>query len=112
MTQRGYQGVPEVLTDQVEHRRQLARLGNNLLQGKLNAVIQVTLTPNSTSTVVNDRRIGANTGIFFSPLTVDAVTALSSGLYVNAALQKNGQATLTHASSANTDQTFNLLLIG
>jgi hypothetical protein len=109
MTQRGYQGVPEVLTDSVEHRRQLARLGNNLLQGKLNSVIQITLTANSGTTIVIDKRIGANTGLFFSPLTADAAAALS-GLYVSS--QANGTATLTHANTATTDRTFNVLLIG
>jgi hypothetical protein len=109
MTQRGYQGVPEVLTDSVEHRRQLARLGNNLLQGKLNSVIQVTLTANSGTTTVIDKRIGANTGLFFSPLTADAAAALS-GLYIST--QANGTATLTHANTATTDRTFNVLLIG
>jgi hypothetical protein len=109
MTQRGYQGVPEVLTDSVEHRRQLARLANNLLQGKFNSVIQITLTANSGTTIVIDKRIGANTGLFFSPLTADAAAALS-GLYVSS--QANGTATLTHANTATTDRTFNVLLIG
>jgi hypothetical protein len=109
MTQRGYQGVPEVLTNDVEHRRQIARLANNLLQGKVNAVIQVTLAANSATTTVTDRRIGANTGLFFSPLTADAAGALS-GLYVSS--QANGTATLTHANNAQSDRTFNVLLIG
>jgi hypothetical protein len=109
MTQRGYQGVPENLSNEVEHRRQLARLSNNLLQGKLNTVIQVTLTANSATTTVTDARIGAYTGLFFSPLTADAASALS-GLYVSS--QVNGSATLTHANNAQTDRTFNVLLIG
>lgn len=106
---KGYSGVPEMLPDEKEHRRQIARLANGLLQGKQNNVIQVTLTPSSTTTTVIDRRIGANTGIFPSALTAHAAAALGA-LYVSA--QQNGQATLTHANSANTDQTFNLLLVG
>lgn len=107
--QKGYSGVPEVMTNDVEHRRQIARLANSLLQGKQNNVIQVTLAANVTTTTVIDKRIGANTGLFFSPLSVDAAGALA-GLYVSA--QQNGSATLTHANTATTDRTFNVLLVG
>lgn len=106
---KGYQGVTLMLSDEKEHRRQIAQLANNLLQGKLNTVIQVTLTPSSTTTTVTDKRIGAYTGLFFSPLTADAAAA-QAGLYVSS--QQNGSATLTHASTATADRTFNVLLIG
>lgn len=107
--QKGYSGVPEVMANEVEHRRQIARLANNLLQGKQNNVITVTLAANVTTTTVIDKRIGANTGLFFSPLTADAAGALS-GLYISA--QQNGQATLTHANTATIDRIFNVLLVG
>jgi hypothetical protein len=107
---KGYPLVPETMPNEVEHRRQLAQGVNGTRQGKMNAVAQVTLTPSSTTTTLIDARIGATTGIFFSPLTQNAVTATISGLHVSA--QKNGQATLTHASAAAVDQTFNVLLIG
>lgn len=107
---KGYQGVPVMLADEREHRRQIAQAVNNQLTGKLNAVTQVTLTPSATSTTLVDSRIGANTFIGFTPRSADAVTALISGLYVSS--KQKGQATLTHASSANVDQTFDVLLIG
>lgn len=107
--QKGYQGVQELVSDEKEHRRQIARLANSLLQGKTNNVIQVTLTPSATNTTITDKRIGANTGIFFSALTANAAAALGA-LYVSS--QANGSATLTHASSANVDQTFNAILVG
>lgn len=106
---RGYDGVPETMTDEKEHRRRLARLGNNLLQGKTNNVIQMTLTANAATTIVVDKRIGANTYFGFQPLTANAAGALSS-LYVS--VQQNGTATLTHANTATTDRTFNVLLVG
>jgi hypothetical protein len=109
MTQRGYQGVPLMLPNEQEHRRQIAQAVNQQLQGKLNAVVQITLTPNQTTTTVTDARLGANTYIGFCPLTADAAAALT-GLYVSQ--QINGEATLTHANSAAVDRTFNLLLIG
>ncbi len=107
--QKGYSGVPEMMPNEIEHRRQIARLVNNLLQGKQNNVIQVTLAANAATTTVTDRRIGANTGLFFSPLTADAAGALA-GLYVSS--QTNGSATLAHANTATTDRTFNVLLVG
>jgi hypothetical protein len=106
---KGYPLVPETMPNEVEHRRQLAQRVNGALQGKLNAVTQVTLTPSSTTTTMTDARIGASTFISFQPLTADAAGALS-GLYVSS--QKSGQATITHASASSVDRTFNVLLIG
>lgn len=111
MTQKGYPGVVLELANEKEHRRQLAQLGNNLLQGKMNAVIKVTLAANAASTVVTDSRIGANTGLCFSPLSANAAAALA-GLWVDASAQTNGTATLHHANTATNDRTFNVLLIG
>jgi hypothetical protein len=105
----GYPLVPEMMANAVEHRRQLAQRANGALRGKLNAVTQLTLTPSSTTTTFTDARIGANTFIGFSPLTADAAAAMT-GLYVSS--QKNGSATLTHASASSVDRTFNILLIG
>lgn len=110
MTTPGYPIPPLMMENEKEHRRQLAQALGNAMGGKVNAITQVTLTPNSTTTTLIDSRLGANTGIFFSPLTVDAVTAQTSGLRVTA--KNKGQATLTHASSASVDQTFDVLLIG
>lgn len=108
MTQ-GYRHPPLYLSNDVEHRRQLAQSIGDTIQGKLNAVTNVTLAANVTTTTLTDARIGANTFIGFSPLTAHAASAAAS-LYVSA--QQKGSATLTHASSANTDQTFAVLLIG
>ena len=109
MSTKGYLPPPQYLPDAVEHRRQLAQAVALVMAGKMNATAQITLTPNATTTTLIDSRIGANTWIGFSPLTADAAGALGA-LYVSA--QVNGQATLTHASMASTDRTFNLLLIG
>jgi hypothetical protein len=106
---RGYDGVPEMETDQVEHRRKMARKINGLNQGKFNATIDVTLRASQTTTTLTDPRIAATSGIVFMPQTAHAAAALAS-LYVSA--RQKGQATLTHASSANTDQTFTALIIG
>jgi hypothetical protein len=106
---KGYPAVPVMMPDEKEHRRQIAQAVNQQLTGKLNAVLQMTLTASSTTTTVTDKRIGANTYFGFQPLTADAAAALGS-LYVSS--QANGDATLTHASTASVDRTFNVLLIG
>jgi hypothetical protein len=109
MTTKGYPVPPPMLADEKQHRRMIAECLQNMAQGKLNCVTQVTLAANATSTTLVDNRIGATTGLFFSALTADAAAALG-GLYVSA--QKAGQATLTHANTASIDRTFNVLLVG
>lgn len=112
MSTQGYPSAPEAWANEVEHRRKIARTANLALGGKLNAVTSITLTPSATSTTIIDERIGANTFIGLFPRTANAVTAQISGLFIAVNAKKAGQATLTHASSANTDQTFDVLLIG
>lgn len=108
MSTKGYQVPPQFLPNEAEHRRQLAQALALVMQGKMNATSEVTLTPNATSTTIVDARIGSNTWIGLSPLTANAAAAHSS-VYVSS--QQKGQATLTHASSPNSDQTFNVLMI-
>ena len=109
MSNPGYVPAPLYMPDEKEHRRRLAQATLSLGKGKLNAVTTVTLAVSATTTTLTDARIGSTTFIGFSPLTAHAAAAVAS-LYVSS--QKNGQATLTHASSANSDQTFSVLLIG
>lgn len=109
MSIKGYPLAPETMPNEVEHRRKLAQTSNLAMQGKLNAVTQVTLAVSTTTTTLTDARIGATTFIGFQPLTADAAGAMA-GLYVSS--QKNGQATITHASASSVDRTFNVLLIG
>jgi hypothetical protein len=109
MTTPGYPTAPESWTNLAEHLRKIARAANLALGGKLNAVTQVTLTPNATTTTVTDSRIGANTFFGFQPLTADAAGA-AAGLYVSS--QANGTATLSHANASSVDRTFRVLLIG
>lgn len=109
MTTAGYTIPPQMMADEKEHRRQLAQALGNAMTGKVNAVTQVTLAANVTTTTFTDARIGANTFFGFQPLTADAAGAVA-GLYVSS--QANGTATLTHSSASSTDRTFRVLLIG
>lgn len=109
MTTQGFQGVTPSNPDVKQQLRNIAQALNQMLTGKLNAVTQITLTASSTTTQLIDQRIGANTFIGFSPRSANAAAAVT-GLYVSQKV--NGQATLTHASTATTDRTFDVLLIG
>lgn len=82
---------------------------NRLLLGKLNAVLQMSLTANAATSTVTDSRIGPLTAILFSPLTAHAAAEIPM-LYVSA--QIKGVATLTHTNNAQTDRTFNVAFIG
>lgn len=89
--------------------RQLREAVARVMLGKLNATGAVTLTASSTTTTLTDPRIGAESVILFMPTTANAKTA-AANLYVSA--RASGSATLTHASSANVDQTFGYCVIG
>jgi hypothetical protein len=107
--QPGFTVPPEMLADEKEHRRQIARSLATAISGKLNATGSVTLAPSAVTTTLTDARIGVTSFIDFSPTTANANTA-KSGLYVSA--RGKGVATLTHASNAAVDQTFSYLVIG
>ena len=89
--------------------RQLREIVAGAMQGKTNNTGTVTLTASSTTTTLTDPRIGAESVILFMPTTANAKTA-AANLYVSA--RASGSATLTHASSANVDQTFGYCVIG
>lgn len=81
----------------------------NGIDGKLNNVTDVTLTASSTTTTITDPRIGPDSHLSFTPTTATAATA-AGGLYVSA--RDTGTATVTHASTADTDKTFTLAIVG
>jgi hypothetical protein len=84
-----------------------------IMAGKLNNVGSMTLTANATTTTLIDPNIGPNSLILFDPLTSNGKVAFNSDLFfVNARGATKGQATVNHASSANTDQTFNYGIFG
>jgi phage tail sheath gpL-like len=89
--------------------RDLRQIVAGIMDGKINATGTVTLTASDTTTTLTDPRIGAGSVILFMPTTANAKTA-AANLYVSA--RASGSATLTHASSANVDQTFGYVVIG
>lgn len=101
--------VPLSMPDQAQHLRLISNVVNNTMDGKINATGNVTLTASATSTTLTDARIGANSVILFMPTTANGNTA-KANLFVST--RASGSATLTHASSSNTDQTFSYCVFG
>lgn len=101
--------VPLSMPDTGQHLRLVSTSLNNTINGKLNSTGSVTLTASATTTTLTDARIGGNSVVLFMPTTANASTAYAN-LYVSTI--GNGSATLTHSSSANTDQTFSYCVIG
>ena len=89
-------------------QRQTAEVVRGIMDGKTNNTGEITLTQSSTTTTLNDRRIGANTVILFSPINQKAAQEIAS-LYVSSKGQ--GTATLTHGSH-NFDMKYAYALIG
>lgn len=106
----GFPGIPEMMPDEKEHRRQIAQIVNDRInRGKFNCTQTVTLTANATSTTLIDERIGYGTFIDFMPQTANAATA-KTNIYCDTF--KKGSCVIHHASSANTDQTFTAVILG
>lgn len=85
---------------------------NNILLGKMNVTLDVTLAPNAASTVVSDPRIGAGSLISLAmPLTANAAAERANGTAIVASRGKQ-TATITHANNAQTDRNFRLAIIG
>lgn len=109
----GYPVAPEYYPDETEHRRKLAATANLALAGKLNAVNELTLTAGAATTVLTDARLSANSFIGLMPKTANAAAELGNGtLYIADATRNTGSATITHANNAQTDRTFQVLIIG
>lgn len=91
--------------------RDVERVVSNLLRGKLNATLDVTLTPSASSTVIIDERFSEQCAVEFDPLTANAASEKAAGtLWVSA--RTAGQITVSHANNAQTDRSFRLIIIG
>jgi len=101
--------VPVSMPNQAQHLRLISNTVNNTLDGKLNSTGAVTLRASQTTTTLVDERISVNSVIILEPTNANSNTA-KANLFVSAKI--NGSATLTHASSSNTDQKFGYVVIG
>ncbi len=95
--------------DEARHRREIATVVQNIMQGKMNVVGSLTLAANAATTTLMDHRIGANSSILLMPTTSDAAAALG-GVYFTGF--GDGTCTVNHANNAQTDRTFKYSVIG
>lgn len=91
--------------------RQIAEAVRLISEGKINAVISVTLTANAATTTVSDKRIGRNTSLVLVPTTANAAAELAT-LYQTWPNASNEAVVLNHANNAQTDRTFRCALLG
>lgn len=111
-------GVPSVAQFDGDAKllfRRLSSVVNTILQGKINAVTTVTLTAGTTTTTITDARITSKSFIGLTPTTANAAAAIPT-TYISSQMTgtgtTQGTATITHANNAQTDRTFNILIIG
>lgn len=102
--------VPEYVPSADDHRRLIARSLNEAIAGRLDCVVDVTLTASAASTVVTDARVNRWTVALAMPRTANAAAEIGAGgMYFTPAA---GTLTITHANNAQTDRVFSIALIG
>lgn len=106
----GNSGVPAFLVDEKDHRRRLAQAIQQIVQGKINATIDVTLTASASSTTINDARIDFYSWLAPMALTFNAATDVAGGMYFTGFVK--GQCVVHHRPDIATDRTIRFLIIG
>ncbi len=111
------QAVPLYMSDPKAHLNRIAQALNQVIGGKINAQLTVTLRAFDVTTVINDPRIGADSVIVPAmALTQTGSFALIDGIWITdrmPALDSTpGSATINHADQPYEDQTIVFLIIG
>ena len=96
--------------NQEQHNRVHTQTIRQLMHGKVNNVLDVTLAADAAATTVTDARIGINTVAICIPTTANAAAIAMP--YRNTSSTVNGAMSLIHANNSNTDKTFKVILIG
>ncbi len=87
--------------------RAVAEVTNNAMNGKTNNTGSITLSASSTSTTLNDERLGFNSVVLLSPLTANAA---AQSPYIST--HAKGSAVITHTSVAHSDLNFDYIIVG
>lgn len=118
MTIRQFQNLPQPgvfssLADVARYTRQLWDSLYKVRRGKLECVVEFTLTANVATTVLTDERLSPQTVVLLDPKTANAAAELAAGtVYCLTANRDAGTWTFTHANNAQTDRLFQACLIG
>lgn len=84
---------------------------NQLVEGRMNGVGDVTLTPGATSTVVIFTNVSSDARVFLEPQTANAAAARATTFIKRSDIDR-GSFVITHANNAQTDRDFSFLCIG
>ena len=91
--------------------REISQVVNGVLDGKLNSTGSFTCTASAASTSVTDYRAGKDSVILLMPTTSNAASEMGAGtIFVSARAKQSF--TVTHANNAQTDRTFEYIIIG
>lgn len=91
-------------------RKLVLQTVGDLLRGKTNNTFDVTLTASVTTTTLETELSTEDSLAFLVPKTATAATAIGAGAVRTQCLV--GSVVITHDSTADTDRTFGLLIVG
>lgn len=99
--------------DEKVHRRRLAEKTHQIMQGKTNNILDVTLEANADSTTVQDARLTSQSALLPMPRTANAAAEIAGGtMYVSDTGRVHEAVTITHANNAQTDRDFYFVIVG
>lgn len=85
----------------------------NMRRGKLECVVDFTVTANTTTTDLVDPRLSPQSAVFFDPLTANAAQNVAgSNFYVLEANRGDGVWTVTHPNQVSTNRSFRVIILG
>lgn len=93
------------------HLWNLTDRANDIIDGRINAIGEVTLTANATSTTVTDNKFDSSMVVLLQPKTANAAAAIGT-TYITDANKTKGQFVITHANNAQVDRTFAYVRLG
>ena len=111
MTVGEYPAPPLDFFDERKHRRQIAQALALAQHGKLNNVLDVTLSNNGTATTVSDARIGATTFPVCIPTHADSWGMDKLPLIADSG-RVNGSFIASHSAVASANLKFKFILVG
>lgn len=113
MAVKGFFAAPPPPPDAGNWLRSLWEWVDQIRQGKMDCVTEITLTANAATTTFADKRLSPQSVVTFDPRTANAATELyGATMYVLTANRGSQSWTITHANNAQTDRTFSVSIIG
>lgn len=99
-----FEGSPE------EHTRKVALITREILEGKTNNTMEITLDANVTRTTLTNSRYSIDTIVNISARSISAAVAIAAGVIWFEA--HKGEIIVHHDSQPDTDRTFGAVFVG